>query len=260
MSCRYRGSATSNSGGNNLGMDYTILFIVLVVASLQSVFGVGILLFGTPLLLLYGCRFDELLGILLPISIAINFLQIVSNYRLIDRGLLASFLLYCMPFIVVFLMFVLKTNLNLYLIVGLFLIFSSVSMTTKVASKALQKLMGYEKLYFVAMGLTHGLSNLGGSLLAPFMLSKFEDKNSVRVNIAAFYICFAIFQMLTVFSGGIDIAINYVYVAMGILVYFLVSIVFDKKISSIKYKYGFAILLLIGGVVIILKGLFGHYS
>lgn len=235
-------------------MDYIILSIVLVVASLQSVFGVGILLFGTPLLLLYGCRFDELLGILLPISIAINFLQIVSSYKLINKRLLASFFLYCMPLITIFLMFVLKTNINLYFVVGLFLIFTSISMASKVASKALQKLMKYEKLYFVVMGLTHGLSNLGGSLLAPFMLSKFEDKNSARVNIAALYICFAIVQVLTMFMGGIDISINYIYVAMGILVYFLISILFDKKISSIKYKYGFAVLLLIGGIIILLKG------
>jgi hypothetical protein len=39
---------------------------------IQSLFGVAIVLFGTPLLLLLGYDFSYTLSVLLPISIAIN--------------------------------------------------------------------------------------------------------------------------------------------------------------------------------------------
>ena len=52
------------------------ILIVIITASIQSFFGVGVLLFGTPLLLLLGYPFLESLLILLPISASINFLQI----------------------------------------------------------------------------------------------------------------------------------------------------------------------------------------
>jgi len=49
-----------------------ILLVVIVTPVVQSLFGVGVLLFGTPLLLLPGHDFADVLAVLLPISISIN--------------------------------------------------------------------------------------------------------------------------------------------------------------------------------------------
>jgi len=82
-------------------MEIGILIVIIVTASIQSLFGVGVLLFGTPLLLLLGYPFLETLLILLPISASINLLQVLKDYREIDLNIYKSILLLTIPFIVV---------------------------------------------------------------------------------------------------------------------------------------------------------------
>ncbi|MBT7592192.1 MAG: hypothetical protein HN561_14130, partial [Candidatus Scalindua sp.] len=62
----------------NISM-YTLI-VIIITSSVQSVFGVGILLFGTPLLLLQYDKLTLVLPIVLPISIAINIFQVVKHY------------------------------------------------------------------------------------------------------------------------------------------------------------------------------------
>jgi len=59
--------------------DFLILGVVAVLAVVQSVFGMGLLVFGTPTLLLIGLNFSEALGWLLPASIAISTIQTIAD-------------------------------------------------------------------------------------------------------------------------------------------------------------------------------------
>lgn len=61
-----------------------IILIIVANSILQSLFGVGVLLFGTPILLLFGYTFFEILQILLPVSISINLMQIIKDYKNIN--------------------------------------------------------------------------------------------------------------------------------------------------------------------------------
>ena len=54
-----------------------ILLTIIFTSVIQSMFGTGVLLFGTPLLLLYGYDFQFALTILLPTSVMINIFQII---------------------------------------------------------------------------------------------------------------------------------------------------------------------------------------
>ena len=54
-------------------MERDILATVLLTATIQSLFGVGVLLFGTPILLLLGYGSLNTLSILLPISPPLTF-------------------------------------------------------------------------------------------------------------------------------------------------------------------------------------------
>ncbi len=60
-------------------MSLDTLIIIVITSFIQSIFGVGVLLFDTPLLLLVGYDFIEAIVILLPISITINFFQIIKD-------------------------------------------------------------------------------------------------------------------------------------------------------------------------------------
>ena len=62
-------------------MQWDILAPIFLTATIQSLFGVGVLLFGTPILLDLVYGFITALTILLPISLAINLLQASKDYR-----------------------------------------------------------------------------------------------------------------------------------------------------------------------------------
>ena len=57
-------------------MNFDIALVILLTAFIQSIFGTGVLLFGTPILLIIGYDFFFVLSVLLPPSILINFLQL----------------------------------------------------------------------------------------------------------------------------------------------------------------------------------------
>ena len=51
---------------------------IFLFAILQSIFGIGILFFGTPTLLLLGFPFAETLSVLLPASLAVSAFQVMG--------------------------------------------------------------------------------------------------------------------------------------------------------------------------------------
>ena len=58
-------------------MEIFEIFLLLCFSIFQSIFGVGILLFGTPTFLLLGYNYFETLNIILPWSLIISLLQII---------------------------------------------------------------------------------------------------------------------------------------------------------------------------------------
>ena len=83
----------------------------------------------------------------------------------------------------------------------------------------------YEKVYFIIMGIVHGLTNLGGAILAAIIHSKGYEKHITRVTIGASYATFAFFQILTllVFNQRIDITLWMIsiYLFVSILIYII---------------------------------------
>jgi len=87
-------------------MSADILLTVVATVLVQSIFGAGVLLFGTPILLLLGYEFVEVLVILLPISLVVNGLQIAKHHANIDLGFYRRILWLSLPPIAVFLFIV----------------------------------------------------------------------------------------------------------------------------------------------------------
>lgn len=239
-----------------------MLFIIVILISIvQSIFGVGILLFGTPLLLILGYSFEFTLSILLPISLFVNFLQIVSNnnFKLVDYRTLKNFMFYSMPFVVIFLIIVLNFPSNVALYVGVFLVVISLEKKIQFISENLNRLVSSQKKYFILMGILHGLTNLGGSLLAVYFNKKYSDKHYVRTNIAILYMLFAFFQIITIYfykeSNYIYEVENIFYILIGIIVYFISNKYIFNKLDSGKYSNLINYFLFIMGVVIFIKSL-----
>jgi len=238
-------------------MPTDILVTLILTTVIQSLFGVGILLFGTPILLLLGYDFSYALSVLLPVSIAINLLQIIQHYQYIDLKLYKNILLYCIPFVVLFLFIITQIQFNIGLVVGLFLLLVALKDSSPFVEQALKKVMRYEKSYLILMGILHGITNLGGSLLTALVHNQQQEKNRTRATIAISYATFAVFQLLTLFFIGYDFGIAYtnqmLLLQLSVIVFLVIEEVLYKQIDNHKYQQLFAIFLAISGLLLIFK-------
>ena len=102
---------------------YLLIAIVFIFSIVQSIFGVGLLLFGTPTLLIFGYSYDITLWTILPASILISFIQIVGNYNLIDSK--KNVLFYTLPALILGLTIIISYEdvIDMKSIVGVALIF-----------------------------------------------------------------------------------------------------------------------------------------
>ena len=110
---------------------FEIILIFLLIA-IQSVFGVGLLLFGTPSFLLFGYDFANTINILMPVSITISSLQFFKS-KIKDAKFINEYNLFCLPFLLIFLFIALKFKnfFDFKLLVALLLIFSSILILNK---------------------------------------------------------------------------------------------------------------------------------
>jgi uncharacterized membrane protein YfcA len=175
-----------------------ILFgIIFFLSIIQSIIGVGILLFGTPTLLLLGYTYIDTLALVIPSSLVISFLQIKGEYRLIQTK--RAILFYTIPMVIIFLSVISISEISIdikkivgsmLLMIGLVRYFSSIK-------NMLHYLVAKNRnLYCIIMGAVHGLSNMGGGLLVIFMSAMFKTKNNIRINIAFGYLLFGTVQLL----------------------------------------------------------------
>jgi len=241
-------------------MSLEIMLIVAVTAVIQSIFGAGVLLIGTPVMLLLGYDFVDILIVLLPISIALNVMKMTKYHAHIDLELLRKVIWLALPPIAVFLFLVTHVRINIGLIIGPFLLFIAFKSISTTVEQILDRLMAYENVYLLTVGMVHGTSNLGGSLLTALIHHKHYPKDVARVTIATCYCSFAVVQLLTlgVFSRQeIDIPLfgNIIYMLVAAVIFELIDATFFDQIEQEKYRHIFAGFLAFSGLVLITKSL-----
>jgi uncharacterized membrane protein YfcA len=204
-----------------------VLFVIAALSVVQSLFGVGLLVFGTPTFLLLGYSFGETLVILLPASLTISVLQVAASHRQ-DPVFVRSFMLWCMlPLglsLAALLLSGLTANLSPVVAVLLF-VFVCLRSFPALQSTASRLVAAHQKPWLVAMGVVHGLSNLGGGMLVIFAGSKFRRKEDVRALVAFCYSCFAAVQLLVlaVLTPGAFGWMQVGYAAIAGIVFLLVG-------------------------------------
>ena len=240
-------------------MAIDVLLIIAVTSFIQSLFGVGVLLFGTPLLLLVGYDFIDAIIILLPISIIINLIQIAKDYRNVDFDLYKKILLYTIPLVVLFLFLVTQVRINISFLVGIFLLTVALKDYSKKVNTFIQSTLKHEKIYLGVMGIIHGMTNLGGSLLTAIVHNKDYKKQITRVTIAISYATFAVFQILTLLISGYDLNIQFlgvgIYLLVGIGVFILTERLVYVELNNENYTKFFGLFLFISGMMLIVKSI-----
>lgn len=171
---------------------------------IQSLFGMGVLIFGTPILLLLGYSFEETLSLLLPCSLTINLLQVIPVWHDVApiRRRLLTFLI---PFVIAGSLLVVLTHFSASLkpFIGAILVMTALLQTTKKSLARLQQFIHKNQFpAFALTGFLQGATNMGGGLFTILMNSLFSDKESVRANIAMGYLMMASAQVLTLGISG----------------------------------------------------------
>lgn len=236
--------------------DFFLLTIVIVICSLiQSVFGVGLLVFGTPALILLGHPFQTALEILLPCSILISLMQVLAGKKE-QVGLGRELTLYCVPFIILGLAFVVIAGqgYNARFCVGCLLL---VNGTIRLSQKAQIRLSLFLKKrtrsYLMAVGLVHGLTNMGGGLLTVLATSLFERKETIRNNIAAGYLIMALTQIIFLVLFG-EVQWNptmLVLPPLSAAVFLLVGNRLFKVSTPMAYHHWMTILIFLFGIALV---------
>ena len=185
-------------------LEIELCVVVAVLGAAQSVFGVGLLVFGTPTLLLLGFPFSEVLAYLLPCSIVISALQVKRGGGLRPlEPLRKQFLVYTAPGVLLGTIVILAagSTFNAKPIVGAMLIATA---ALRAVEPLRRRLEGFVRRYLtrllLALGVVHGLSNLGGGILSVIVGSLYERKEVVRKHIAFAYGLMAIVQLVTLFA------------------------------------------------------------
>ena len=236
-----------------------ILIVIVVTSFIQSLFGVGVLLFGTPILLLQGYEFHHAIYVLLPVSLSINVIQIVKDHQVIDWNFCRKILTYAVPFIVFFLLIIRSVSIDFGLAVGLLLLLVAIKDWFRTVRKIADMLVRYEKPYFALMGSIHGLTNLGGPLLTAAVHIKGYEKRIARATIAAAYAMVATSQIGTLLVSGYELHDSIseigIYVGSGLTIFLVTETIFYSEINSNTYRKLFSGFLFIAGVALCVKSL-----
>jgi hypothetical protein len=228
-----------------------IACIVLVLAAVQSVFGVGLLVFGTPTLLLMGLPFPVVLGCLLPCSIVVSTAQVATSGGVTLEPIRRTFLRLTAPAVVAgtLVALALGTKIDLRLLVGVMLLLTaalrvSEGVRTRISAVVTRRL-GW---FALALGVLHGLTNLGGGVLTVIVASAYRDKADVRRHIAFCYGLMAILQLAVVeltTPPGIPLYLYLALPAVALASYWLVGRLLFRLAGQSVYQG--LLTLLIGG-------------
>ena len=238
-------------------MPLDILITVAVSSFIQSIFGVGVLLFGTPLLMLQGYNFFQAVIVLLPISLLINLSQIVKDHKSVDIAFYKKIIVYTIPFIVIFLAVLNETKINIGLLISVLLLFVAAKDFSDRVNNFVNLVVRHERSYFILMGIVHGLTNLGGPLLTVAVHSKGYEKRTTRATVAASYATFATFQIVTLFFSNFDMEIKLSTIALSMSVGLTMFIVTEKivyaNIDAENYRRLFAAFIFLSGALLFVK-------
>jgi len=187
-----------------LNLDVILLLLTIIIFTIvQSVFGVGILVFGTPTLLLLGYSFTETLSYLIPCSIVVSSLQVYSQWNHIGLYRFNVFY-YLLPMVAFGLSLVLyTTTINIYLIIGIMLILTSFTRFSSSLNEILGSfLSNHFKIGLAITGVIHGLTNLGGAPLLAITNNIYNKKIKIQANVAYAYLSMAIVQIAILIIYG----------------------------------------------------------
>lgn len=241
---------------------FLILFLIPPLVIIQTIVGVGVLVLGTPALLLLNYNIIDAIDLLLPISIFTSFLNVTIfsnyNFKKIEKKKYKYFFIICIPGILIGLksLEIFQKSINFEILVSLIIL---ISLYLKLLAKGkLIKLSKIKKKIIIFItGVVHGLTNSGGSILALFISTGSNNKNQINFDISLFYFLLASVQYLTfVIIFGSNFQKGFIFEL--IIVIFASAFVGNKinaKFSNRIFQMLLNLIVFISAISLILKNL-----
>ena len=235
---------------------YYLVIIIAVFSIVQSIFGVGLLLFGTPTLLLLGYSYSETLWLLLPCSVTISLIQVVNDYKLIEAKKRAVYLV--IPTLVLGLAFVIiyANGINMTRIVGvLLLLIGVIRFSSKLQALLSSMVKKHIQIYYIIIGVVHGVSNMGGGPLSILMSTIYSKKEIIRANVAFIYLILAIFQLvvLSIISNTSLRGEVIWLIPISLVSYIFTSKFISSKVNDKKHTFILNVMVLVYGVLAVIQ-------
>jgi hypothetical protein len=186
------------------------LIIVIFCTVIQNIFGVGILVFGTPILL--GLDYDLMttLGILLPSSLLVSLIQILTtkNARFPSKNSLIQSV--CGVVLGALLLFYFSVPLSVYVVTAAaMLLAGGLRLNLELRDRVCHFLTQPSLNFHFINGIFHGFSNLGGILLVLRNNLGNDTKNQSLMNTASVYLIYVLSQISVLcLLGNFEIFIN----------------------------------------------------
>ena len=232
-------------------------FIIAFFAGVQSIFGMGILVFGTPTFLLLGFSFTETLGLVLPASLLVSISQVISHKG--QRPPISkSLYVFCIPAISLSLFITMSSELirHVYILVAVALIISVAARTSSHIQSIIKNLISKNlKVFHIIVGIFHGMTNMGGALLAIMAVTIHKDKFNARYMIAVYYMTFVVMQTAVILlADGITIFYEGLILSpISIMVYFIFGNSIFNVMNNVIFQFGMNLFLVLYAVVLMAK-------
>lgn len=230
----------------------TLISFVILYSLIQSVFGIGLLVFGTPTMLLMGYSYTDALWILIPPSLALSLSQVLLSKKEIK----SKKDIYIFTIIPLVICLILITQIDYLLdikkIVGLFLLLIVFLRTNKYSEKIIRLIStNYRRLALIIIGAVHGLSNLGGGPLSAMMSIIHSDKETILVNIAFVYFIFTLSQLtvLLLIDGFLVSYSTIVFIITALSINFLIGKQITESVNKEIYNILINIMVLFFAIV-----------
>tara|TARA_Y100000389_G_scaffold204988_1_gene261661 strand:+ start:3230 stop:3940 length:711 start_codon:yes stop_codon:yes gene_type:complete len=236
-------------------MDIIELLIITLLSIFQSVFGIGLLLIGTPTFLLIGYNFFDVLNLLLPFSITISLLQVIYS-KDIDLEFNKKILLYCIPALILALSILVKyeNNIDFILLISFTIIFFSIINLSKFKNTIFNNNKRIN-LGLIILGLIHGFTNLGGSFFTLICTNINKQKKIIRQNIASGYLIFGAIQLLFINIFYKTLTASNLYYLYIPIISFLIAQYFYNKINNELFSKILNVTILLYGIYILINNL-----
>jgi len=233
-----------------------VVLAIAVFAFVQSLFGVGLLVFGTPTLLLLGLPFELVLAYLLPCSIVVSLLQVLTSGGFTLEPIRKSFLVVTVPAVLVATVVSVKfgSPYGIRPLVGLMLLLTAAIRLGRFQVWFAAVIRRHLRGFMLGLGIVHGLSNLGGGILTVIVGSSYEDKEPIRRHIAFGYVAMASIQLAVVLLTGephLDLRLWLLLPVLAGGIYLLVGQRAFRRAGQRPYQFGLTALIAGFGLVLV---------